>query len=192
MAKSASLDAAERRKWCKEERRVRRRWKAHGQRSSAATFAGRRKAHALSLLLCGGVWSCDRRLWSEELRRHCLQTYYDASESDAAQARRRGYLEHLQRHEELDGVVAPAWALGATMAARARSKSATSAGGGDNLVAEIFKTLPWLACLSVRQCFKRRYAGHLQGTPCSWKRIVMIFIAKVRRPQSMEGVRGIR
>ena len=138
--------------------RVRRRWKAKQALSSLGREGKIRSAPVA--LRCNGRLTSDRDEWSEELYRHCQDKYTDSCVGAELVTQWRSELDEYAAWPGAGGNQRTAWDLHVTMAARSQMAVGKAGGGGDGLVVDVFKLLPWSVVLAFHVAFLTRFCAY--------------------------------
>jgi hypothetical protein len=182
-------DITIKRQWRATAQRLRRRWKAKltfGKLSEET-----RNNKTVNAPKCDGHVTVDRTAWAKELQKHCYAKYTDEGVDGCKVASWRARLEKYRLSSSETATQVCEWDINITMDARTRFLPGKAAGGGDDLVPEMVLALPWAVVYIIHCLFARRFHGRIAGEPPSWRRLMLVFLAKVRNAVELNEFRGI-
>lgn len=177
-----ATNVEEKKKWRAIAQRERRKWKA----ALALTKSRKkRKSYMPIRLRCEDQLTCDRARWASQVLADCERRYTNTNITPAEVAKLRSNLQASGTQPQF------CWNMSITVAARAKLKKETVAGGGSMIVPEMLLALSWLQLEIINTLFVKRFQGSLVGEPESWRQLIIVFIAKCQAANEMVDFRGI-
>ena len=110
----------------------------------------------------------DRVAWARALTTHYKSKYFDGADTKEAQQLQMHQLRDLQTQGESASTPTPELAMSILIEAWRQLKT-NSSGGGDEVVTEHIKILPWSILCRILLLFQHSYRGIASDTASSWK-----------------------